>query len=178
MSTAQLQFETEDRQGVHVVRISGPLDSMTFSQFRAYMDPLVDQANKRILLDCADLTYLNSRGVALLLHYQRSCNLKLTFFGITEVPPRIAKEFILEDVVELILQHVESCEAIIIDSLPQLIPRREDQGEVGDANIGVPRLDPIPKFKTPVALIAVYHAHHNHARQRERLSSGNTKVDF
>ena len=49
----------------------------------------------------------------------------------------IAKEFILEDVVELILQHVESCEAIIIDSLPQLIPRREDQGEVGDANIGV-----------------------------------------
>lgn len=91
MSTAQLQFETEDRQGVHVVRISGPLDSMTFSQFRAYMDPLVDQANKRILLDCADLTYLNSRGVALLLHYQRSCNLKLTFFGITEVPPRIAK---------------------------------------------------------------------------------------
>lgn len=49
----------------------------------------------------------------------------------------VAKEFILEDVVELILEHVESCEAIIIDSLPALIPRREDQGEVGDANIGV-----------------------------------------
>lgn len=49
----------------------------------------------------------------------------------------VAKEFILEDVVELILQNIESCEAIIVDSLPQLIPRREDQGEVGDANIGV-----------------------------------------
>ena len=49
----------------------------------------------------------------------------------------IAKEFILEDVVQLILDNVKSCDAIIIDSLPQLIPRREDQGEVGDANIGV-----------------------------------------
>lgn len=49
----------------------------------------------------------------------------------------VAKEFILEDVVELILQNVEGCDAIIIDSLPALIPRREDQGEVGDANIGV-----------------------------------------
>lgn len=49
----------------------------------------------------------------------------------------VAKEFILEDVVQLILENVEKCDAIIIDSLPQLIPRREDQGEVGDANIGV-----------------------------------------
>lgn len=49
----------------------------------------------------------------------------------------VAKEFILEDVAELILQNAGDCEAIIVDSLPQLIPRREDDGEVGDANIGV-----------------------------------------
>ena len=49
----------------------------------------------------------------------------------------VAKEFILEDVVELMLEHIEDSEAIILDSLPQLIPRREDAGEVGDANVGV-----------------------------------------
>lgn len=49
----------------------------------------------------------------------------------------IAKEFILEDVAQLILDHAGDCEAIIIDSLPQLIPRRESEGEFGDANIGV-----------------------------------------
>lgn len=49
----------------------------------------------------------------------------------------VAKEFILEDVAELILQNAGECEAIIVDSLPQLIPRREDSGEVGDANIGI-----------------------------------------
>lgn len=49
----------------------------------------------------------------------------------------IAKEFILEDVAQLILDNVSSCEAIIIDSVPQLIPERENKGEFGDANIGV-----------------------------------------
>ena len=92
MSKAQLQFETEDRSGVHLVRISGPLDSITYDQFRAYMDPLVIQSQKRVVLDCTDLTYVNSRGVALLLHYQRTSSLKLSFFGITGVPPRIVKE--------------------------------------------------------------------------------------
>lgn len=49
----------------------------------------------------------------------------------------VAKEFILEDVAELILQEAASCEAIIIDSIPQLIPRRENNADVGDANVGV-----------------------------------------
>lgn len=49
----------------------------------------------------------------------------------------VAKEFILEDVAELMLEHIETSEAIVLDSLPQLIPRREDAGEVGDANVGV-----------------------------------------
>ena len=49
----------------------------------------------------------------------------------------VAKEYILEDVAELILQNAGKCEVIVVDSLPQLIPRREDNAEVGDANIGV-----------------------------------------
>lgn len=49
----------------------------------------------------------------------------------------VAKEFILEDVAQLILDNVSDCEAIIVDSLPQLIPKREAAGEFGDANIGV-----------------------------------------
>lgn len=49
----------------------------------------------------------------------------------------IAKEFVLEDVAQLVVDNVQECEAIIIDSLPQLIPRRESEGEFGDANIGV-----------------------------------------
>lgn len=49
----------------------------------------------------------------------------------------IAKEFILEDVAQLVVDNISDCEALIIDSLPQLIPRREAEGEFGDANIGV-----------------------------------------
>lgn len=49
----------------------------------------------------------------------------------------IAKEFVLEDVAELILQYVGKAHAIVLDSLPALIPRREAEGDFGDANIGV-----------------------------------------
>jgi len=49
----------------------------------------------------------------------------------------IAKEFILEDVAQLIIDNVENAHAIVLDSLPQLIPRREAEGEFGDANIGI-----------------------------------------
>jgi recombination protein RecA len=49
----------------------------------------------------------------------------------------IAKENILEDVAQLIMDNVASCEAIVIDSLPALIPKREAEGEFGDANVGV-----------------------------------------
>ena len=92
MAKAELHFEAEDRNGIRLIRVSGPLDSMTYSQFRAYMDPVLNQYRVRIVLDCQNLTYVNSRGVALLLHYQRTCNLGLSFFALTAVPPRIVKE--------------------------------------------------------------------------------------
>lgn len=49
----------------------------------------------------------------------------------------IAREFIMEDVAQLILDHVKTATAIVVDSLPALIPRRESEGEFGDANIGI-----------------------------------------
>lgn len=49
----------------------------------------------------------------------------------------IAREYIMEDVAQLILDHVNTAVAIVVDSLPALIPRREAAGEFGDANIGI-----------------------------------------
>lgn len=91
MALSELKFELNEHNGVRVVRVSGPLDSMTFDQFRAYMDPLLSKPHVRIVLDCQGLTYVNSRGVALLMHYHRTTSMQLSFFGITELPPRIVK---------------------------------------------------------------------------------------
>lgn len=91
MAKSELKFDRQDFNGVILIRISGPLDSLTYDQFRAYIDPLVQRPNTRVVLDCQNLTYLNSRGVALLAHYYRTSNLALTFFGIAGLPPRVIK---------------------------------------------------------------------------------------
>lgn len=91
MSKATLNFEIEDREGIRVIHASGPLDSATYDQCKDYLDPIISQTNVRIVLDCQDLTYVNSRGVTLLMHYQRTATLGFSFFGIAALRPHTLK---------------------------------------------------------------------------------------
>lgn len=91
MSQATLNFEVEDRNGIRLIHVSGPLDSMTYDQFRHYLDPIISRAHVRIVLDCQGLTYVNSRGLTLLVHYERTAKLGFSFFGIAALRPRILK---------------------------------------------------------------------------------------
>ncbi len=87
MGKATLEFQVDERDGVRVIHIRGPLDSSTYDACKAYLDPIVQQARARIVLDCGDLTYVNSRGVTLLMHYQRAATLGFSFFGIAALRP-------------------------------------------------------------------------------------------
>ena len=91
MASVTLNFEIEDRDGVRLIHVSGPLDSMTYDQFKEYMDPLIRQSRVRIVLNCQNLTYVNSRGLTLLVHYQRAALQGFSFFGIAALRPRILK---------------------------------------------------------------------------------------
>lgn len=91
MAKSTLNFECEHCNDVRLIRVSGPLDSMTHDQFRNYMDPIINQSRMRIVLDCHGLTYVNSRGVTLLMHYQRVTQSGFSFFGIAALRPHILK---------------------------------------------------------------------------------------
>jgi len=91
VSPAGLTTEMEETEGVRLIHVSGPLDSVTHDSFRDFLDPLVSQAHARIVLDCRNLTYVNSRGLALLLHYHRAAERDLSFFGIAALNSRIRK---------------------------------------------------------------------------------------
>lgn len=87
----KLDFQIEDRNGIRLVHVSGPLDSATYDQFKSFMDPLIGQSRVRIVLDCQNLTYVNSRGLTLLVHYERTTKLGFSFFGVAALRPRILK---------------------------------------------------------------------------------------
>lgn len=80
------------------------------------------QKKKKVIFIDAENSFNKDRAVAL---------------GVDLSQLIIAKEFILEDVAQLVVDNIADCDAMIIDSLPQLIPRRESEGEFGDANVGV-----------------------------------------
>ena len=91
MTGTSLTTEIEDRDGIRVIHVSGPLDSMTHDSFKSQMDPLVNQPRVRIVLDCEKLTYVNSTGLTLLARYHRSALQNRSFFGIAALNPRILK---------------------------------------------------------------------------------------
>lgn len=91
MAEAVLTLQIENRNGIQLIHVSGPLDSMTHDQFKDQLDPLINQPRVRIVLDCEHLTYVNSKGLALLGRYQRIAIQNLSFFGIAGLNRRITK---------------------------------------------------------------------------------------
>ena len=85
MAKAVLDFDVKESNGVRVVQMSGPLDSATYDQCKVFLDPLMSRPGARIVLDCQNLTYVNSRGVTLLMHYQRTATTSFSFFGIASL---------------------------------------------------------------------------------------------
>ena len=41
MAKATLSFEVEDRGGIRVIHMTGPLDSATYNQCKDYLEPLI-----------------------------------------------------------------------------------------------------------------------------------------
>ena len=91
MSEATLKFEIEDCNGIRLIHVFGPLDSATYDQFKQFMDPQLRHARSRIVLDCQNLTYVNSRGLTLLMHYQRTATMGFSFFGVAALRPHTLK---------------------------------------------------------------------------------------
>lgn len=57
---------------VAVVNVMGPVDSATLEIFREKVEPVCAHPGAKVLLDCRELTYLNSRSIGLLMKFHRS----------------------------------------------------------------------------------------------------------
>jgi len=91
MTGKGLTTQIEDRQGIRLIHVSGSLDSMTHDPFRDLLDPMVNQPHSRIVLDCNNLTYMNSRGITLMARCHRIATQNQSFFGIAALNSRITK---------------------------------------------------------------------------------------
>lgn len=76
-------------------KIEGRLDTASSTQFSKDMQPLLDNAGKHIILDCAGLEFISSSGLRLLLSLRKAsiaANGKVT---ITNVQEAVKQVFVL-----------------------------------------------------------------------------------
>jgi anti-anti-sigma factor len=71
VSIRELEIDVEQMATLTVVRVAGPVDSAGVDLFRTRLNPLCSIPGARVLLDCQDLTYLNSTSIGLLMKYHR-----------------------------------------------------------------------------------------------------------
>ena len=71
MAQAQLDITMEEQDGITIAHVKGPIDSATMEHFHKTIGPLFRPRNIKVVMDCTDLTYINSRGMAWLMEYHR-----------------------------------------------------------------------------------------------------------
>lgn len=91
MANPDLKMYTEQIGNVAVVTVAGPVDSATIEQFRIALDPVAAKPGAYVLLDCQDMTYINSRGLGLLAKYHRTCFGHLGWFALCNVNRKLVR---------------------------------------------------------------------------------------
>ncbi len=88
-----MEIKIKDREGVMIIALSGDIDMYTSTEVRRQLLRLVDQRVPVIMVDLADVTYIDSSGIATFvegLKGMMSYRGRLKFFG---VPVRVKEIF-------------------------------------------------------------------------------------
>jgi anti-anti-sigma factor len=73
MATKALEIDVVQTNGVAVVTLDGALDASSVEQFQDTLGTLCERQGGRVLLDCSNLSYVNSTSFGLFFKYHRSC---------------------------------------------------------------------------------------------------------
>jgi anti-sigma B factor antagonist len=93
MQTDKLTFHTENRQGATVVYVAGELDLEVASHMRAAMEPLMEQSDRKLVLNLRDLKYIDSTGIGILIGILKARHARQAPFAVEEIPANIRKLF-------------------------------------------------------------------------------------
>lgn len=67
-----MKLQIESNEKTLIGTLSGRLDTAASAQFAKDMEPLVENADKKIILDCSDLEFISSSGLRLFLTIRKA----------------------------------------------------------------------------------------------------------
>jgi anti-anti-sigma factor len=102
-----------DQEG-EVTRVSpvGPVDSATIEVFKDKLEPICNKSGAKVLLDCKELTYLNSRAIGLLMRFHRALMVARGRFVLCNLNPKLVRTLDLLQIGQALSIYPSSGEAL------------------------------------------------------------------
>lgn len=88
-----MTLQITESNGALVGKLIGRLDTVASAQFARDMQPLLDNADKHIVLDCAGLEFISSSGLRLFLSLRKETMGKGGDVTIRNVSPEVRQVF-------------------------------------------------------------------------------------
>ncbi len=88
-------FDVKEQNGGMLATISGRLDTPAAVKAQQEITPLLENANKEIILDCKDLEYISSSGLRLFLTIRKEVSAKGGKVIIENINDDIKKVFMM-----------------------------------------------------------------------------------
>lgn len=95
-------MQTEERNGIQIVHVSGPVNAATCEEFWNRMDPLVTAPGLRIVLDCEHLFFASSRGLSMLARCQQAAEKNGSAFVLAALNKQIVKSIELLGMAQMV----------------------------------------------------------------------------
>lgn len=107
----------EKNPGIFTVSPVGEIDSETYGEFDKVISPIVDKADKVIMLDMQSVTYISSMGISVIFKTKKAMEIKGGTLLIINLQPQVKKVFeIIEAIPTLdIFANVEEADAYLIE---------------------------------------------------------------
>jgi anti-sigma B factor antagonist len=88
-----LRVETEDRDGAAVVTAAGEIDAATADSLKQAISSSLDAGVRRVLVDFAEVTFIDSTGLGVLVKAHRNAEAADASFGVVH-PTRQTRKLI------------------------------------------------------------------------------------
>lgn len=93
MTVKQFNIEQEENNEAYILHVSGELDLAVVQQFRAVLGPIVKQADKILVLNLKNLSYIDSTGIGIIVSILKIRDGLNAPFIVKNIPPAIKRLF-------------------------------------------------------------------------------------
>ena len=90
-----MEVKITEKDNVMTAALSGRLDTAVSQEVAAALQPLMDNADKTLVLDCKDLAYISSSGLRIFLTVRKAAAAKGGKVIVRDITPEIRQVFMM-----------------------------------------------------------------------------------